>query len=229
MKKAEIIVITMILAFCSLLYELMLAQTLSTTMGNTVLRYNVTIGIYIASLGLGSLVFYKIIKKIEWESLVILELILAIIGGLGPILVLLFDSFAKNYISLQYGLAITIFNHFLIILVGFLSGLELPLLIEFGKKIAGFSISKTLAIDYVGTFIAAIIFPIFLTPNFYLFGIAFFIALLNLFVAMYIFLKLSMEIKPVVGVFLLIQLITFSFFLFKSDVISQELIQRFYL
>lgn len=219
----------MILAFCSLLYELMLAQALSTTMGNTVLRYNITIGIYIASLGVGALFFTKIFKEVSWGSLVLLELILALIGGTGPILILLFDTFAKSNMPESYGLSITIFNHFLIIVIGFLSGLELPFLIGFGKKIANFSISKTLAFDYLGTFIAAIIFPIFLTPNFYLFGIAFFIALLNSLVAFYILFKTSFKSKPIIVVFLCIQLIVFFVSLIMSDSISEELIKHFYL
>ena len=42
--------ITFILAFCSIVYELLLGQTLSAFLGNTVLRYSVTIGLYMMSL-----------------------------------------------------------------------------------------------------------------------------------------------------------------------------------
>ena len=38
--------ITFVLAFCSIVYELLLGQTLSAFLGNTVLRYSVTIGLY---------------------------------------------------------------------------------------------------------------------------------------------------------------------------------------
>ena len=47
--------ITFILAFCSMAYELLLGQSLSAFMGNTVLRYSVTIGLYMLSMGIGSL------------------------------------------------------------------------------------------------------------------------------------------------------------------------------
>ena len=48
--------ITFILAFCSIVYELLLGQTLSAFLGNTVLRYSVTIGLYMMSLGIGSMI-----------------------------------------------------------------------------------------------------------------------------------------------------------------------------
>ena len=46
---------TFVLAFCSIVYELLLGQSLSAFLGNTVLRYSVTIGLYMLSMGIGSL------------------------------------------------------------------------------------------------------------------------------------------------------------------------------
>ena len=46
-------IITLILAFCSIVYELLLGQTLSAFFGNTVLRYSVTIGLYLFAMGMG--------------------------------------------------------------------------------------------------------------------------------------------------------------------------------
>ena len=45
-----------VLAFCSIVYELLLGQALSAFLGNTVLRYSVTIGLYMMSLGIGSMI-----------------------------------------------------------------------------------------------------------------------------------------------------------------------------
>lgn len=48
-------IFTLVLAFCSIVYELLLGQSLSAFMGNTVLRYSVTIGLYLFSMGMGAL------------------------------------------------------------------------------------------------------------------------------------------------------------------------------
>ena len=43
------------LAACSLLYELLIAQTLATLAANTVVWYSVTIGVYLAAMGVGAM------------------------------------------------------------------------------------------------------------------------------------------------------------------------------
>ena len=47
--------LTFIVSFCSIVYELLLAQTLSTVLGNTVVRYSLTIGFYLAAKGIGAM------------------------------------------------------------------------------------------------------------------------------------------------------------------------------
>src|SRR5262249_12617954 len=47
--------LTAVIALCSIVYELLLAQTLSALLGNTVLRYSVTIGCFLGALGLGAI------------------------------------------------------------------------------------------------------------------------------------------------------------------------------
>ncbi len=47
--------ITLVAAFCSLSYELVIAQTLSVLRGDTAQQFCFTIGIYLASMGVGAL------------------------------------------------------------------------------------------------------------------------------------------------------------------------------
>jgi S-adenosylmethionine/arginine decarboxylase-like enzyme len=193
-KSKILYAVTFVLAACSIIYELLLAQTLSSTMGNTALRYNITIGLYIASMGVGALVFNKLIKSSFGERLIRIEVVLAIIGGLAPIIVLLNDSFINllaqklnlNFFGFFTQSLLSGMNHGLIIVVGFLSGLELPLLIELGKKIKTSIGTKVLAMDYVGSLIGVIAFPLVIFPNFTLFTIGFLIAFINASVAIYL-------------------------------------------
>ena len=180
-------VITFVVAACSILYELLLAQTLSTIMGNTIFRYNLTIGIYIASMGLGALYYSRLNPAKMKANLICTEIILAIVGMMAPILVLmveyLFQKFhSSNLLPYQHWFTqcfIFLFNHGLILAIGFISGLELPLLMNLSKQFQPHYSNKILTVDYFGTIIGSILFPIILVPFLNLFTIAQVIGMIN--------------------------------------------------
>ncbi|MBH47480.1 MAG: hypothetical protein CME71_04860 [Halobacteriovorax sp.] len=181
---------TFILASCSLLYELMLAQTLSSILGDTAHRYNVTIGMYIASMGLGALLYEKFQAKRLTTSLLKVETLLIIVGGLAPFLSLILDSSLR-----EYPILLSILLHSLIVAIGVLSGFELPLLMDMGqKKKEGLS-TVVLGVDYLGTLFGAIIVPLFLVPLVSLFGISAVVAFFNCVVALYFSIELTISKK----------------------------------
>ena len=49
--------LTVIVAACSIIYELVYSQALTVLYGGTIARYSITIGLYLISLGLGSFFF----------------------------------------------------------------------------------------------------------------------------------------------------------------------------
>lgn len=225
-RAYQLYFITIVLAGCSLLYELMLAQTLSTIMGDTIVRYNVTIGLYIASLGLGSIIYPKIIQTHSLENLAKLEVLLALFGGLGPILILIFDFIARNYLGPLYGFSTNIFNHCYIILIGFLSGIELPFLMKVGKQAQNLSVGRVLFLDYFGSFIAAVIFPLVLMPYYNLFTIALSIALGNTLIALFLlFIDQSKRWIPIT----LIQALIYMVLIGLGESVSNFIIKVFYL
>ncbi len=230
-----IYLVTVITASASILYELLLAQSLSTTMGNTALRYNTTIGIYIASMGFGALLYNKIVKRDVLEEFIRLELVLSLIGCLAPVLVLIFD-YLFNQMSVTFGISffssviqVPLFtvNHLLIIIIGFLSGLELPLLIEMGKKFDKSRGNFVLAFDYLGTLIGAVLFPLVILPLLHIFTIGYVVSALNILVAGIALVKFNLDNKyyrfALVSLFLI-----YTVLIFKSDFINQVLIETFY-
>ena len=84
-EAATTYVITLMVAYCSIVYELLMAQTLSAIMGNTVLRYSITIGVYLASLGVGALLCGHS-EKGPVQRLIRIEILLTLIGGLSVIM-----------------------------------------------------------------------------------------------------------------------------------------------
>lgn len=171
-KRLQIIsALTLCVAFCSIVYELMLAQCLSIVLGNTVLRYSITIGLYLFSLGMGALAFAFYKKEKSPLLLFQIEVILAFLGLVIPFLMLGGDQFFRNILmqwkvpmdSTLLWLPSWIFMHFVIVLVGLLSGAELPILMELARQYGGEKgAQKILAIDYVGTFLGALAFPLFI-------------------------------------------------------------------
>lgn len=187
-KRNSVGALTVLFALCSILYELLLAQSLSSIMGNTILRYNMTIGLYVAAMGFGAIVYNKIKHSNIDKTLLLVEFFLALIGFLAPVLVLIFDRVMFNfsnswtipYYSDKVQTPIFIFNHFLIIAIGFLSGFELPLLMDVFKKFSQKSSLGILGLDYVGTLLGAISFPVLILPYFSIFQIAAIVAIMNL-------------------------------------------------
>lgn len=192
--KAQLVkLLTIVFAFCSIMYELLLAQSLSSTMGNTILRYNMTIGLYVAAMGFGAIVYSKLDHVFKDIVFIKVETLLAIFGLLAPFLVLIFDSImfktsqkmGVHFYSGSIQWPIFFFNHFLIIVIGFLSGYELPMLMDLFKKFSSHSSMQILAVDYVGTLLGALCFPLVILPYFSIFKIGCVMAMINIFFTMF--------------------------------------------
>lgn len=196
LTPAVVFVITLILSSCSILYEFLLAQCMSATMGNTFLRYNLTIGFYLASLGLGAILCAKRSAERSLDRLIGVELAVTWLGVLAPFLIILWDGLVYKashvlgfgFRGLIYQSAIYLFNHALVIAVGLLSGFELPLLMHLGAALERDRSNDVLALDYFGTLIGALSFPLLLLPGVGVINTAILTALANAFCGIYLLL-----------------------------------------
>ncbi|MFA6092586.1 MAG: hypothetical protein WCU88_03885 [Elusimicrobiota bacterium] len=194
MNPLPLFLLTAVLSFCSIVYELLLAQSMSATLGDSFLRYNVTIGLYLASLGLGAMLCSRRRKADLIVLLADVEIALTVLGALGPLLILLWDAaaFKAGTCALLRGqewirrALVLGFDHGIIILIGLLSGFELPLLMRLGKESASDLSSEVLAVDYFGTLLGALAFPLLLLPGVGVLSAAALTALLNALCALYL-------------------------------------------
>ena len=227
--------LTVVVACCSILYEFLLAQSISTTMGNTALRYNLTIGLFIASMGFGALLYKKIISKDYFKEFIKVELILSLVGGVAPILVLIidyfFNSFSRisgvSFFSSWIQTPLFTMNHLLIIAIGFLSGLELPLLMDMSKQ---FKVTKghfVLAYDYLGTLVGAILFTIVILPSLHIFTIGYVVSLINILVALFVMTKMKIENKKYKFI-IWAMLIIWVLLIINASAVNQLIVDRFY-
>ncbi len=176
---------SLLLAFCSFLYELNLGQLLSALLGNTILQYSLVIGLFSFSLGAGAYVSdYIILSKKPSLYLFKIESLLIFIGGLSPVLLYFLDQELIKASSTVLFFLLPIY-YLPVVACGFFSGFELPILLYLEKE----EKSKALLIvyDYVGMFLAAVLFPLLLLPSLGIFWIGFFTAMLNALVAIDIF------------------------------------------
>lgn len=227
--------VTVIVACCSILYEFLLAQSISTTMGNTALRYNLTIGLFIASMGFGALLYKKIISADYFKEFVKVELLLSLVGGVAPILVLiidyLFNSFSSklgfSFFSSTIQIPLFTLNHLLIVAIGFLSGLELPLLIDMSKQFRSTRGHFVLAFDYLGTLLGAILFPILILPSLHIFTIGYVVSFINILIALFIMKKMKIGGR-VLSLTVWGMLVLWILVLFNSSALNQLIVQTFY-
>ncbi len=183
-----IYLVAVIVAFCSIVYELLLAQTLTALLGNSILRYSVTIGLFLFSLGMGALILDLKKTKNPVRFLFQVEIILSIVGCMAPFLTFSGDAFCQMLVAKWNFLPDSTFvsmlnylqSHIWIIVIGILSGFEIPLLLQVArdKKIPQLE-NRVLAIDYLGTLIGAVAFPLILLPFIGLTATAFLTGSLN--------------------------------------------------
>jgi spermidine synthase len=218
-----------------------MAQTLSTILGNTVPRYCITIGLYLASMGVGAMLCQKRDKRRSISMLIKVEIALTVIGGLSVISINAFDVLQKilyesgavfdTPLFLKGSLAEIIFfilSHGVIALIGILSGFEIPLLIQISESEKPSTTNKVLGIDYFGSLAGSVIFPLVLLPFIGLFSAAFIVAMLNGIAAMaiVIFKRPSKIAGYAFTTVILIGILITGFF--NSDNIKRYYLKKFY-
>ena len=118
-KKYRLLMLTtLIISGCSMCYELIISAVSSYLLGNSTLQYSVTIGLYMAALGLGSYIS-KFFNKKLFNVFVTIELSIGIIGGISSLILFLANIYIANYAIVMY---------FEIILIGTLAGAEIPIM-----------------------------------------------------------------------------------------------------
>lgn len=236
--SVRVTILTVVLAACSLLYELTIAHTLSLLAANTVVWYSVTIGLYLLGMGTGSFVSSLLQDRCEsWNSLIVVELLLSLIGGATVCAIHAAHMLYSYYYVWSYDLyGLFIFfggAFFLTLLIGFLSGIELPLLIQIAKKErpeSRHAANIVLGLDYIGSLLGAVLFPLFLVPFLDMYTISFSTASVNILVAIYLVLRIKQPVFGMVARFVPSVVIALSLLtvLVKRSEIEQYFLQKFY-
>jgi spermidine synthase len=155
-NKRVVVFSVFVAGLCSLVYELLISTTASYFLGDSVQQFSVTIGLYLASMGLGSYLS-RFIKTKLLRSFVATELLLGVVGGLAvPLL----------YLTYAYGAVFWPVVVGLIVIIGALTGLEIPLLTRVmdDEEALDVNLANILSFDYLGALLATLAFPFVLLP-----------------------------------------------------------------
>ena len=214
LSKPLLFFIIIVAGLCSLMYELLISTTSSYLLGDSVKQFSLTIGVYMAAMGIGSYLSQFITKKLlSW--FIYTEIFLGVIGGLSvPCLYFVFNIFSPQQFQL-FMLGITF-------LIGLLTGLEVPLLIRFLKEYFPLksNVAYVLGLDYIGALVATLVFPFLFLPFFGTFKTSILFGIINIVLGtiVYIFFirKLHLprdakaELLLVLGSLILMMSMTFS-------------------
>jgi len=189
--------ISLVLAGCSLLYELLIAQTLTLIAGNMVIWYSLTIGTYLAAMGVGAIVYGRMGDQGHTLArLLKLEIILSAVGAATVLLLYAAHTLHLYFVVKGVIEEVSAAGFYLVCFavtfgVGILTGIELPLLIRLGNDTAHKDVTnRVLGWDYIGALGGGVIFPLFLVPFIELHTIGFMVAGLNLLVAAFVAMRL---------------------------------------
>jgi len=172
LTSVQLAELSFLLAACSLIYELAIAKTLSHLTGNAIVWESISIGVYIAGLGLGVWIFSRNERPHPVRLLTTIELLLSAIGGLSVILILLWHIAYRMYLY-DHGRLLGAdvirpvvwfgaFAQFMTIVIGVLSGFELPLLFRISAQNGNKSRYGTLfGFHYFGALAGTLLFGLF--------------------------------------------------------------------
>ncbi|MEN8136071.1 MAG: polyamine aminopropyltransferase [Thermodesulfobacteriota bacterium] len=174
-SKKQVITLTysaFIAGLCSIIYELLIATTASYFLGDSVKYFSITIGIYMAAMGMGSYVS-KFIDRDILVKFIKAELALGLLGGL---------SIPALYFAYAYTKSFLPFFFFFTVAIGFLIGLEIPFLTRLMEQHNQLkvNIANILSFDYLGALLATICFPFVLLPFFGVYQSSLIFGLINM-------------------------------------------------
>ena len=164
----------LVVAACGLAYELSIATVSSYLLGHSVYQFSITIGLFMAAMGLGSYASRVLQRRHLIDAFVASEIVLALVGGLSTVLLFTVFPLAGGglYRPIMVGL---------IAVIGGLVGLEIPIIVRALADHGGVrrGVADALSFDYVGALIGSLAFPIVLLPSLGLFRTAFAVGLTN--------------------------------------------------
>ena len=174
LREVWLLAATFLIAVAGLIYELIAATVSSYLLGDSVRQFSLVIGVFLFSMGLGAWASKRVGNPIQ--GFIWAQICLGIAGGaMAPVLFFTY-AWTGEVAFMLYGL---------LVLVGVLSGMEIPLIARVLQQIGAeeFRFENVLTVDYVGALVASLAFPLLVIPHLGLMSASLAFGCLNLAVA----------------------------------------------
>ncbi|MCA0982486.1 polyamine aminopropyltransferase [Halobacillus yeomjeoni] len=179
-----------IVSICGIIFEVLFGALGSYILGDGVKQYTLTISLFLTGMGIGASISERVMKNLIL-TFVWIEFMVALIGGFSSFTMFGMTAFAPDGTD-------ALFLYLITFTIGALTGLELPILIrkanEIGEKLNR-STARVLFSDYAGGLIGGLLFAFYLRPQMGMVKSAFFVACINLAVAVAILYYFRNEIR----------------------------------
>jgi spermidine synthase len=150
-----------IMGGCGLAYEYTFSKIAADLLGNSVQQWAIVIAVMLFCMGMGAEIQKWVSDKIILQALLGSQLALALLGGFGPLLMLLsFAHFPYHFGLIQYSL---------ISIIGVLIGFEIPLISRLNEAYSSdirANLARVLKMDYIGALAGALVW-VFVLPRFF--------------------------------------------------------------
>jgi spermidine synthase len=181
-----------IVSICGIIFEVLFGALGSYILGDGVKQYTLTISLFMTGMGIGAFLSEKVIKQLMLKFIGV-EFAIALVGGFSALFMFGISAYLPPDTDALYLYAV-------IVIVGLLTGLEMPILIRKAHEI-GVAVNKSTArvlfSDYAGGLVGGIIFILWLRPQFGLVKTAFVVAIANAAVALWALYGFRDEIKHI--------------------------------
>lgn len=179
-----------IVSVCGIIFEVLFGAVGSYLLGDGVKQYTLTISLFLTGMGIGASISEKVTKNLIL-SFVWIEYLIGIIAGFSTFLLFGVTAYLSSGMDAFFLYSVTL-------IVGALTGVELPILIRKANEI-GVTLKKSTArvlfSDYAGGLIGGLLFVYLLRPEFGLVKTAFLVAIINVAIALWILIYFKREFK----------------------------------
>ncbi|HET7578957.1 MAG TPA: polyamine aminopropyltransferase [Bacillales bacterium] len=183
-----------IVSICGIIFEVLFGALGSYILGDGVKQYTLTISLFLTGMGIGAFLSERVIKQLI-ATFIRVEFAVALIGGFSALFMFGVSAYLPPGTN-------SLYLYTVILIVGMLTGLELPILIRKAHEI-GVAVHKSTArvlfADYAGGLVGGILFILWLRPEFGLVKTAFIVAIANAGVALWTVYGFRDEIKHTRG------------------------------
>jgi spermidine synthase len=168
--------------------EYILSTLASYFLGDSILQWTLVLSLMLFSMGLGSRISRWFVGNLL-EKFIIIEFILSALVGFSAMIVYVFSAFTLYYAGFIYGLSMCI---------GFLIGLEIPLVTRLNKEYEPLrvNIASVMEHDYFGSLVGGIFFAFVGLPYLGLTYTPFVLGIVNFSVAFVLFLRFKSLVTP---------------------------------